>query len=193
MPHPLMDDILAVLQKVKKDQHQLGKIYAFLKSEILPETEEKEEEIIVPKKYEKVVKDIAGMLQFGSLRMTCYLNLDTLETEHLPEGYEYGDWLGETDENGDPVPQHTKWENYLTFEPLDSRESFQIMADFAEQLGNRKVGDILIDILNQRKPFAQFNRFIHNSTYLQDWYDFKNKVYENYVRRIIMLSLKESD
>lgn len=191
--HSLSDKIRQILSLVGNDEEKLSRILSFLESEILPEIEEKEEEIIIPEKYEKVVKDIAGTLQLGSLRMTCYLNVDTLETEDLPEGYEYGDWFGEKDENGDPVPEHTKWNNYITFEPLDSRESFRIMADFAEQLDNTKVGDTLIDILNQRKPFAHFNAFIHNSTYLQDWHNFRNKAYEKYVKENLLFRLKKSE
>lgn len=107
-PHSLSDKIRQSLSLVGDDKEKLSRILSFPGSEILPGTEEKEDEIIIPEKYEKVVKDIAGTLQLGSPRMTCYLNVDTLETEDLPEGYEYGDWFGETDENGDPVPEHTK-------------------------------------------------------------------------------------
>lgn len=190
-PHSLSDKIRQSLSLVGDDEEKLSRILSFPGSEILPGTEEKEDEIIIPEKYEKVVKDIAGRLQLGSPRMTYYLNVDTLDTENLPESYEYCDWLGETDENGDPVPEHTKWDNYITFEPPDSRESFRIMADFAKQLDNTKVGDALIDILNQRKPFAHFNSFIHNSIYLQDWHDFKNKAYEKYVKEILRFGLKK--
>lgn len=38
-----------------------------------------------------------------------------------------------------------------------------------------------IDALSRRKPFANFNHIIHNSDWLQAWYDFKQKWMENEV------------
>jgi len=46
--------------------------------------------------------------------------------------------------------------DYAEFEGFDSRESYQIMADFAESIDNTRLQDKLIDELNRPKPFQNF-------------------------------------
>ncbi len=189
MPQQLLDDIQAILQKIKDDQRLLEKIAHFMQTSILPKIEAEEPVSALPEKYEKVAIEIARSLQSGSLRITCYLNRDTLEIEELPEDYENYDWYGDTDKEGNPLPRHKSWERYLAFEPLSSQDSYQIMADFAEQLDDTNVQNLLFDILNRPKPFSHFNNFIHNSDYRRQWFDFQNMAYEKHVKRIIRVSL----
>jgi hypothetical protein len=46
--------------------------------------------------------------------------------------------------------------DYAEFEGFDSRESYQIMTDFAESIDNTRLQDKLIDALNRPKPFQNF-------------------------------------
>jgi hypothetical protein len=65
---------------------------------------------------------------------------------------------------------------YLLIGPLASHESFQIIEDFVDTLGDTKEADKLRDALNRRKPFRQFKDTLHDHTGLSDaWYAFEQK------------------
>jgi hypothetical protein len=192
MPHSLVDKILPILSAVKDDKEKLQRILHFLEAEILPELEEEDDSIAIPPKYETLVRDIAQNISCG---LICHLNIDTLETEEYPQSSEMDFW--EDDEEGEggdgDAPKYLQWENVISFEPLDSSESFRIMENFARQLDNTKAQNSLLDILNGRKPFAHFNSYIHNSTFREAWFAFKNNAYEKHVRAIIYVTLNEQE
>lgn len=186
--HHYLDKILPILSAVRDDKAQLEKILSFLETEILPGIED-DPPIKIPEKFEAQVHAIAQGINAGFI---CYLNLDTLELEEIPEADR---WSLEDDpeaEEAFPV-KHTEWEQVQQFAPLVSRESFQIMKDFAMQLNNPKVQDKIVDILNRRKPFAHFNQFIHQSDYREDWIAFKDAAYEAHVRKAIYVRLRERE
>jgi len=185
-PQSLLDKILQLLSAVRNDNEKLSRILTFLESEILPE-KENDDDIKIPKKYEAVVHSIADAISAG---LVCCLNMDTLEVEDYPaniEGEEWEDITGEKFEF-----KHLEWKNVLNFEPLQSSESFTIMEDFARQVDNTKVQNSLKNILNNRKPFAHFNSYIHNSNYREDWFKFRNSAYEKQVREMIYDKLNEA-
>lgn len=192
MPHPLLDQILPILSAVREDKEKLERILAFLESEILPEIEDDSDAIKIPEKYEALVRRIGQSLQVG---MHCFLNLDTLEFEEIPEHLLEEMWAYLDDEDEDKEKdetmelKHINWEHVLRLEPLQSSESFRIMEKFAGQLDNAKVQNTLLDILNRRKPFAHFNQYIHNSDYREQWFAFKDAAYEKNVRDQIYVAL----
>lgn len=58
-------------------------------------------------------------------------------------------------------------------------------------MGNSKVTPTILTILNismygSGKPFARFNEYIHNSKYREEWFSFRQKQLENYVRRLML-------
>ena len=59
------------------------------------------------------------------------------------------------------------------------------MEAFVRQLKDNRVAEKLFDILNHKKPFAHFNAYMHNSKYREDWFQYRQKQLENYVRRLI--------
>ncbi len=67
--------------------------------------------------------------------------------------------------------------NYVEIQPLDSSDSFEIMADFAYQLrDNIQLTSELTSALARRKPFREFKFVIDNSgEYRQKWFDYKNQ------------------
>ncbi|MBK9256154.1 MAG: hypothetical protein IPM42_11760 [Saprospiraceae bacterium] len=75
--------------------------------------------------------------------------------------------------------------DYFEFEKWSSRDSFSMMADFAEHLtANRHLQSRLYDALNKKKPFREFKFVIDNSgDYRQQWFDFKNKWQQDFVVR----------
>ncbi len=181
-----LDKILPILSSVKDDEEKLAKILSFLEAEILPEIEEEDDTIEIPEKFEAVVDDIAQGLEAS---MVCHLNLMTLEVEELPKNYL--DEILIEDEEGFEI-KHTEWEHVLSFEPLDSSEGFRMMVNFARQIDNDQIRGSLLDILDRKKPFANFNYFIHNSKYREDWFAFKNETYKQHVRQQIYWELNKA-
>lgn len=186
----LLDEILPILYTVKEDQNKLQKILQFLQDEIYEEPKELEE-IEIPEKYKDVVIQIAGSIDAG---FVCFLNTDTLETEEIPrelmndpENFEA--MTGESFESMDF--KYPSWENCITFEPLESHESFKIMRKFTEIPEDARLQEKLENALNNRKPFANFKFIIDNSKYRQDWFDFKKRCLEKHVKELLLLKLEE--
>jgi hypothetical protein len=68
------------------------------------------------------------------------------------------------------------WDKYVEIQKMESHESFEIMADFAENVDNRELRDSLIKALNNKHPFRNFKWVVDNSgPYRQKWFDFKNQ------------------
>ena len=100
----------------------------------------------------------------------------------------------ENDSSDEPLMKHFDWENFLEVEPLESNESFRIMEAFAENLEDHHFQNKLVNTLRNRKPFANFKFAIDNSPYRQQWFGFKKKWLENYVKELLVLKLdKDSD
>lgn len=181
----LLDEILGILRTVKEDKAELQKILDFLQAEILIE-EDEDDDIVIPAKFLPIVKTIADNLEAG---LVCYLNTDTLEIEDIPLEFA-GDFdememnTGVTEDELDM--KHSEWENCIEFYPLESSESFRIMGNFAEQLTDKTLKDKLINALDNRKPFANFNRIIHNSDFRQDWFDFKSLQVQKHVKYFLV-------
>ncbi len=65
--------------------------------------------------------------------------------------------------------------DYKELRKMDSRESFQIMESFAEQLSDRNpLKHRLFSALSQNRPFARFKQEIdHAGIFRDQWFDFK--------------------
>ncbi|MDR3245751.1 MAG: UPF0158 family protein [Prevotellaceae bacterium] len=178
----LLDKIFMRLSFIKSDENKLAELLDFMeKANFLDdEDDEDENKTKFPKKYRKIVKQIADNLSVNSIS---FFNPDTLEVEGV-----YKDLFNEMifddyedDEENEFGLTFMKWENCVKIEPLESRESFQIMENFVNQLKSGKKADRLAQALNGRKPFANFNNVIHNSEYREDWFAFRQKELEKYV------------
>jgi len=66
------------------------------------------------------------------------------------------------------------WEDYFVFHEF---ESYQIMANFTENIDDTVFQNKLISALNRRKPFQNFKWQKDNSDYQQEWFDYKTKRY----------------
>ncbi len=125
------------------------------------------------------INEIAQEMDCGN---RCYLNLRTGELIFTPDFDEniyadkeyYEEQLEELENN---------WGDYAEIEKPRSKDSFDIMVDFAEQLAeNNQLKDKLFNALNKKKPFSQFKFEIDNSgKYRQEWFDFKQAKLENWV------------
>jgi len=133
---------------------------------------------------EKQIEEIADDLDLG---MRCFYNQKTGEIKSLPNfdnliGAEEEPWEEESKEIDE------NWADYFEFEILESRESFQIMADFADSVTDTRMQDKLVNALNNRKPFQNFKWQIDNSgEYRQKWFAFKKTRYIQWVKKQIDL------
>ena len=180
----LKDEILGMLKSVWDDQQKLQRIRDFLIEEIYEEQDAVDK---IPEQYQEVVKEIAGYVDCG---LTCFLNPDTLELEYAteeelmamddPEEYE-----SITGESFDGTLNFESWEKCITVEKPESHESFGIMESFTNQLTDNFLQNKLVNALNNRKPFANFNHIIHNSKFKEEWFAFKQQCLETWVWRSI--------
>ena len=74
---------------------------------------------------------------------------------------------------------------YKEIAQLESRDSFEIMADFVGTLSDsNRLKYKLIDALNKKKPFREFKLLIDNSDeFRQKWFDFKNFRIQQWVEK----------
>ena len=183
----LLNEVLPILHSVKDNREKLQQILDFLNDNIYEEPED----LQLPEKYKNVIIDIADSIDAG---LVCFLNLETLEVEHVPKelvtsAEEYELITGESID--DLGLNHLSWKKYSTFEPLESHDSFEIMESFAEDISDSKFQDKLTYALNNRKPFANFKHIIDNSRYRQDWFYFKNDWLKYHVKELLHIELKE--
>ena len=131
---------------------------------------------------EQQIKEIAEFLDTG---MICHYNLKTGNIIFLPNFNnmlyaDEEDWRTELDELDE------NWLDYFTFDPMTSRESFLVMADFIDTVDDRNLQERLVNALNRRKPFRNFKWVIDNSgEYRQKWFDYKEKRYIEAVKKQI--------
>ena len=64
---------------------------------------------------------------------------------------------------------------YQEIEAMESRESFDVMVDFAETIPDQSLHNELTEALNSKKPFRAFKFTIDNSTERENWFAFKDK------------------
>jgi hypothetical protein len=187
----ILDEILRILSTIKEDQGKLQEILSFLENEFceLDETPDME----LPEKYQGAIKEIAESIDSG---LVCFLNLDTAETEEFPQEMleDPEEFEAMTGQSFDGLNfKHTNWENCVSFEPLESFESFEIMREFTDLLEDKWLKDKLNIALNSKKPFANFKATINNSDSRQNWFDFKKQFMENHVKEMLIWNLENKD
>ena len=69
-------------------------------------------------------------------------------------------------------------EAIVRIEPLESRESFGCMEDFADQVADKRKQEHLYRALNRRHPFSNFRYAVEDTDLLQDWYHFRDEWYK---------------
>lgn len=124
------------------------------------------------------IKEVAEQLDCG---FKCYVNK---ETGTIQSVINFDKWLGGDE---DPWAEVTKeleenWDKYIEVDGMESKDSFNVMADFAENVDSVELRESLIKALNRKHPFQNFKWVIDNSgPYRQKWFDFKNQRYIEWV------------
>jgi len=170
----LLDQCLPILYSIKDDKKSLEKLLEFMKEEFIPKKPSvkflPDSKLQIDEKYRPVVKEIAEYLGMGHI---VFVNPKTLEIDFVPKNYET--FTADIDFDYDKV------EDWIEIEPLDSHESFMIMESFVESLPNSKEKNRLADAIGGHKPFANFNRLIHNSEERENWFRYRTCQLEKYV------------
>lgn len=112
--------------------------------------------------------------------MKVYINRADLEIRTILDS---DDMYGDTefwDEELEKI--ENEWTDYIVLEKMASGEAFTIMEGFVEEVDNEKLQQDLIKILNRKSPFANFKAEVESSDYRQNWFNFRDQKYEEYVR-----------
>jgi hypothetical protein len=180
----LYNEIVGQIQLIRHDKDKLETLLEFVNDQLIYDASDELEEI--PEKFELIIKNVAGSIDCGSI---CYINTDTAEVEEYhPDMAEYEEEFA--DETPEFELKYKEWPNSIAIEPLEASESFEIMSGFALQIGNIVFQNKLLNILEGKKPFANFKRTIDSSNYRQAWFDYKQKALENHVRTQLYLFFK---
>ena len=68
--------------------------------------------------------------------------------------------------------------DYQRIEAMDRHESFEVMADFTEQVLDKRLQQQLINALDKKKPFREFKVIIDNAgSYREKWFAFRDQRY----------------
>lgn len=125
------------------------------------------------------VKEIAMEVETG---MKVFINRSTLEFRSIPDVDDLSDYEFWEDEEEE---LESNEEDYITIETMSSGEGFEIMEDFVEEVTDAQLKKALIEALNRKRPFANFKAEVEASSHRQQWFDFRTKRYQEYVREAL--------
>lgn len=197
----LLDEILRMLQSIKSNPSQLGKLHQYMLNELDTE-ESKSAAFRVPERYRPLVKDVAERLSAG---LVCYINPSTLEMIDIPQEivetmmFEEDEEIEENEESeidpsyADIKRIHRDWEQTITIAPPQTHESFSFMEQFVVTLPESSISKALTNALSNRKPFAHFNSLIHQSDKREDWFAFRQECLEQYVVEMLSVKLRNDE
>ena len=125
------------------------------------------------------IKEIADQLDSG---MRCFLHKETSELLFVPDIENNPDIDEELFEE-ELEELDNNFGDYVEIEKPASRDSFEVMADFAEQLSdNVKLKTQLLQALDKKHPFREFKFIVDNSgVYRQQWFDFKDRQLKQWI------------
>lgn len=128
---------------------------------------------------EEQIKSIAEELEAG---FKVYLNIETKEIKSII------DFDNNYDADTEPWEEdikeiEEKFDKYLEFEKMDSRESFQVMEEFVVTVEDEELRKKLELGLSLSKPFRNFKDIIDGENeYRKNWFAFKSAKYIEYVK-----------
>lgn len=138
----------------------------------------------------EMIKDISGSLQAG---MTCYLHKKSGEMIETMEGAEYDPEWDDGVFGKQLMDIEDSPDDYIEFSPMSSSQAFDVMEDFANQLETMTLKIELINALDRKRPFRNFKDIIDSSDSRQDWFDFQDAAYENYIKEEFEWQIKEGN
>ena len=122
------------------------------------------------------IKQISEELQ---CEMLVYLNKKTHEIRSILDPDDMFSDSEMWEEEQEKIEK--EWDDYITIEKMVSWEAFKIMEAFVYEVEDERMQEDLVKILNRKSPFANFKAEVETSLYRQKWFDFRDKMYEEYV------------
>ena len=132
------------------------------------------------------IKEVSEQLDCG---LKCFWNRKTNELLFVPDTDKYPEV--EDEEFAEELEKlDTNFEDYVEIESMPSRESYDIMVEFMEQVIDAKLKNQLANALNRNKPFREFKDVLDESGEQRtEWFSFKNeKLNEWVVKQLDYLS-----
>jgi hypothetical protein len=127
------------------------------------------------------IKEIAADLSCG---LRCFYHKNKKLIFSLPD-YEDSYYTKEEIEELMKTEEYNPFDNpddFIEFEKMDSRHSFSIMEQFAEEMDDEHVQDRLRYAQSRSHPFSKFKDEIeYDGKLRQQWLDFKDKKYVEWV------------
>ena len=90
------------------------------------------------------IKDIVEELDCG---MKCYINKETGEIKPILDSDDMYDDTGTWEAELEQIEKN--WKDYVVIEKMPSREAFEVMESFAENISEKEIRDRLIYALNR--------------------------------------------
>lgn len=118
--------------------------------------------------------------------MKCYYNLKTEELLEIPD-FESNPYAGEEMWQDVIEKLESDFDNFIEFDKTPSKEEYQIMVDFVDNIDDKFIQAHMIRVLNMPKPFKNFKFEFHNTAadYRIKWFEFKAQKYCEWIERYI--------
>jgi len=137
---------------------------------------------------DEIIEEIADQLDCG---MKCYLKISscTIVTT-IKDEYCFDSGIDALDEDINQIKENSS--DYFEFQEMESRESFNVMADFASEITDKEFQARIMKSLNQKSPFRNFKFTLDSSDYYrQMWFDYKKNRYIEFVKSQIESELNQ--
>jgi len=141
----------------------------------------------------EIINEIADNLEMGFM---CYFNKDTSQLIAIP-----GEVDLYLDEDDDELYEFEPWyedakiikaspDSFIQVDEMPTNESFRIMEDFIETVGDENLQQKLLRAIQMRKPFAHFKEEIHDAGEERErWFAFKRERMIEYVKEQLDIEL----
>ena len=128
------------------------------------------------------IKEIAEEMDCG---MRCFHNKKSNKTLFLPAELDFEfEFDDETEFWQDEIEElKNNKSDYTEIEKPNSNDSFKMMEEFASSDKiDSELKENLLQILQLKKPFANFKNLIDNSDFREEWFAFKSNWMQNWVK-----------
>ncbi len=113
--------------------------------------------------------------------MRCFYNPATNKILSMPDFLAYPDFEPELWQE---VMDEIDANKVIEFDKLPTRDYFNVMEEFAENVDDPIIRDRLIRALSRPKPFRNFKYEIDDSgDYREKWFEFKAQAYRNWIEK----------
>lgn len=130
---------------------------------------------------DQAIIELADNLDCG---LRCFVHKGEKKIMTVPDIHEYDDNY----EYWNKVLKEIK-DQYIEIERMNSNESFRLMTNFIETIGDLRLKSRLEGALNNPKPFRNFRFEIDQSgPFLQKWFDFRRRQMIEWVKAQLLVN-----